>query len=377
MDLLPFEFKRQMSSAIAQAQDYVVDNGYYTDYALRQIIRKMLYFRSKELDLSPLMMLDAKTDYVTDAKDRKITEVPEKANEQHYMIPPAFFEKCLGSWLKYSCCYYGDSNVKNNKSTSIVDENISLTEAEENMLEIYCERAGIQEGMTILDLGCGWGSFSLYVAQKYPESNITAVSNSSEQKQFIQRRVENMGISNLTVVTCDIAKFDESYGKSHINKYDRIVSIEMFEHCKNWAALLKQLSTYLKQSSKLGTPSIFIQTFCHKNLPYHFDDESWMSRNFFTGGVMPSQDLINFMGLKVHQRWLVNGKQYAKTSKDWLRNCDEHRSEILQIFGKKFNSKSDAWKHYNRWRVFYLAIEETFQYNNGEDWMVGHYKLTK
>ena len=371
---LQVQLQDQCENGIVFAQDYLIDNGYYVDAGIRQFIRKMLSARSKELQGTPLQLLDVKTAFVNDSKTRAITEVPEKANEQHYMVPPAFFGYCLGNWFKYSCCYYGKPPKTNEDTCQVVE--MELSEAEENMLEIYCHRAQIENGMNILDLGCGWGSLSLYLAQKYPDCTITAVSNSSEQRLWINNKMDALGISNVQVITCDVSNFDKTHGKSFKNKFDTILSIEMFEHCKNWTLLLQHLKSYLVSSSKFGTPSIFIQTFCHVNSPYHFDDKSWMSRNFFSGGIMPSLDLINCMGMNVEQKWLINGKHYAKTSKQWLQNCDANKKDILALFEKNL-TKQEAWKHYNRWRIFYIACEETFQFNNGQEWLIGHYRLTK
>ena len=316
---------------------------------------------------SPIQVLNEKKRFAKDASSRRIAEVPEKANEQHYCVPPSFFNLVLGEWSKYSCCLFAKN--LNDIGNQGIDKLMDLTEGEEKMLELYCVRSKIQNGMSLLDVGCGWGSLSLYIAQKYPDCAITAVSNSSEQKKWILTQIDTLGIDNVHIITCDVADLKNNHLGDLESQFDVIMSIEMFEHCKNWTNLLADLKLFLKPTGHL-----FIQVFCHKLLPYHFDDNSWMSRTFFSGGIMPCTDLITYSNVIVKDRWLINGCHYAQTSKLWLNNLDKHQKEILAIFEKKWGTKA-AHTQLNRWRMFFIAVEETFKYNKGEEWMVAHYLL--
>jgi cyclopropane-fatty-acyl-phospholipid synthase len=276
----------------------------------------------------------------------------DTANDQHYELPPAFFEIALGRHLKYSGCYWPEGIE-------------SLDAAEAAALEQTCERAGIRDGMRVLDLGCGWGSLSLWIAEKFPECRITSVSNSAPQGDFIRERARERGLRNIDVLTADMNTFQIA------QTFDRIVSVEMFEHMRNYSALLERVASWLEPDGKL-----FVHIFCHREHPYFFEDlgtGDWMARHFFTGGLMPSERLMEeFSGaLALEERWRVNGRHYEKTALAWLGNMDRNRGRILVIFAETYG-KADAERWFQRWRMFFLACAELFGYGDGEEWFVSH-----
>lgn len=355
---------------IEKAQEYIIDNGLYTDSLLRFGIRHLLKMRLSQLNrdyktkTSFQETTAIKWDFVENLiRLEQIALHTDKANEQHYMVDTEFFKLCLGPRLKYSSCLF-PPGVN------------TLEEAEVAMFELYCQRAELVDGMDILDLGCGWGSLCLFLCERYPNSRITAISNSSSQRLHIETQARKRGYENLEVVTADINEWNSNY------TFDRIMSVEMIEHTKNIQSLFQKLSKLLKRESspEFGTPSVFIHVFCHKSLPYHFittDDQSWMARYFFSGGMMPSHDLFMYFqnDLTVAKSWAVNGKHYGRTSREWLRNMDKNgalRDKVMAGYGL---GETKRW--WNRWRVFYLAVEELFNYNDGEEWMVGHYLLRR
>jgi cyclopropane-fatty-acyl-phospholipid synthase len=279
------------------------------------------------------------------------------ANEQHYALPPEFFLKCLGKRLKYSSCYYRNG-----------DE--SLDQAEEAMLALYNERAELQDGQEILELGCGWGSLTLWMAEQFPNARITAVSNSAPQRQHIEARLNERGLQNVRVITCDVNQL-----KLDPNTYDRCVSIEMFEHMRNYEILLGRIASWLKPGGKL-----FVHIFCHREVMYPFQvegEDNWMGRYFFTGGLMPAADTLLYFqrDLRIEEQWRVNGRHYQRTSEHWLQNTDAHRESILRLFETTYGADAARWLQ--RWRMFYLACAELFGYANGEQWLVGHYRFVR
>jgi cyclopropane-fatty-acyl-phospholipid synthase len=281
------------------------------------------------------------------------------ANQQHYELPDAFFERVLGARLKYSSGYYNRPGE-------------SLDAAEENMLQLTAERAQLQDGDRILELGCGWGSLSLWMAERFPKSRITAVSNSRSQKRFIDARSAALGLENLEVITSDINDLQFSDG----TLFDRVVSVEMFEHMRNYELLMRRISGWLKASGTL-----FVHIFTHKEYAYPFevrDATDWMAKYFFTGGIMPSDDLLLYFqkDLALQSHWQVDGCHYSQTSEQWLQNMDVHRLEIEPIFARTYGEENvRRWWVY--WRVFFMSCAELWGYAGGREWFVSHYLFSK
>ena len=278
------------------------------------------------------------------------------ANEQHYEVPTRFFQLCLGKRLKYSSCYYprGDE---------------TLDQAEEAMLALYGERADLRDGQEILELGCGWGSLTLWMAEKYPNARIAAVSNSHSQRQHIESVCRERGFGNVRVITCDVNRLGLDAAR-----FDRVVSVEMFEHMRNYDALLGNISRWLKADGKL-----FVHIFCHRSLMYPFETEgdgNWMGRYFFTGGLMPSADtLLHFQQrLAIEQRWLLPGSHYQKTANHWLANQDANAAEVLRVLAAAYGEE-EARRWHQRWRIFWMACAELFGFDGGNEWLVAHYRF--
>ena len=290
-------------------------------------------------------------------KKSPIALVPEKANEQHYEVPPRLFELVLGKRLKYS--------------SGLWPEGVSsLDQSESAMLKLTSERAGLVDGQDILELGCGWGSLTLYMAEHFPKSKITAVSNSNDQRQFIEERCRQLKLDNVRVITADMNDFRAE------GLFDRVVSIEMFEHMRNYEKLLGRVNTWLKKEGKL-----FVHIFSHQKVAYPFednDDADWMAREFFSGGQMPSHRLLmSFPGqMKIEKDWRVSGTHYEKTSLAWLQKMDKNKAEVLELF-KKTYGENDAKSWFQRWRIFFMSCEVLFGFGRGSEWGVSHYLFEK
>ena len=281
----------------------------------------------------------------------------DAANAQHYELPPRFFELCLGKRLKYSSCYFPAGNE-------------TLDQAEQAMLALYGERAQLADGQDILELGCGWGSLTLWMAQNFPRSRITAVSNSRPQREFILERCRALGLTNVEVITQDVNRLQLESAR-----FDRCVSIEMFEHMRNYATLLARIATWLRTDGKL-----FVHIFCHRELLYPFEtqgDDNWMGRHFFTGGLMPSADTLLWFqrDLTIEQQWRLSGTHYAKTANAWLANQDTNCAAVLQVLEQAYGELAGVW--HQRWRMFWMACAELFGYRGGNEWLVAHYRFAK
>ena len=279
------------------------------------------------------------------------------ANAQHYEVPTEFFQLCLGTQLKYSSGYWPHG----------VND---LDAAEAAMLQQSCEHAALVDGQRILELGCGWGSLTLWIAQQYPNSRITAVSNSNTQREYIQQQAQQRGLTNVKVITADMNDF------SIDATFDRVVSVEMFEHMRNYAELMQRIARWLSPNGQL-----FVHIFCHRTLMYPFTTEGeddWMGRYFFTGGIMPAADtLLHFQtDLTIAERWLFNGCHYQKTLEAWLDKTDNNADRITALFQTSYG-KEQAQLWLQRWRMFFMACAELFGYNHGTEWLVAHYRFNK
>jgi len=295
--------------------------------------------------------------FVEELRGSPIAIAADAANLQHYEVPSEFFRRVLGPRLKYSCCYWPRADA-------------TLPEAEDAMLELFCQRAGIGDDMEILELGCGWGSLCLWIAQHYPGCRVQAISNSRTQREFIQSRCRELGLGNVEVLTANVADFRTE------RPFDRVLSVEMFEHVRNYERLLQRISGWLKPDGKL-----MVHIFCHARFAYPFETEgqgNWMGRHFFTGGIMPSDDLLlHFQrDLALEDRWRLSGTHYAKTLEAWLVKCDQQRRELLRLFEGALGRK-DAARQLQRWRMFFMACAELFNYHGGGEWFVSHYRFAK
>jgi cyclopropane-fatty-acyl-phospholipid synthase len=338
--------------------DSLLEKNKIPDFLIRIGIRRLLKQRLKdEKKENPEAQKQHLLKLVEELKNSPIAIETKAANEQHYEVPTQFYQYCLGKHLKYSSGFWKEG---------VTD----IDTSERDMLDITCERAELQNGQEVLELGCGWGSLSLFMSAKFPKSNFTVVSNSRTQKIYIDEQAKLRGIHNLTVLTIDINNFNID------KKFDRVVSVEMFEHLRNYKLLFNKISSLLKDDAKM-----FVHVFTHKTYAYKFevkDDTDWMSKYFFTGGIMPSNDLFSYFNddLKIVNQWIVNGTHYNKTSEAWLQNMDKHKAQIIPLFEKTYG-KENATKWWVYWRVFYMACAELWGYNKGEEWMVVHYLFTK
>ena len=281
----------------------------------------------------------------------------DAANEQHYEVDARFYQQVLGPHLKYSSGFWPEDCT-------------DLADAEAAMLALTCERAQLGSGQQILELGCGWGSLTLWMAEHYPGSNITAVSNSASQRAFILARAEERGLANLNVITADVATFSPE------REFDRVVSVEMFEHMRNHATLFSRIQGWLRPGGKL-----FVHVFCHRELTYLFEDrgeQDWMSRYFFTGGMMPGWDWLPECAgdLALEDRWRVNGQHYAKTLEGWLTLADQRQDNLVALLDECYGpGEGKVWLQ--RWRMFFMACAELFNYRSGEEWFVAHYRFSR
>lgn len=334
------------------------EQGLLPDKVIRLGIRRLLDERLNEIQHDDCeAMSDSQHAFVQKMKESPIALVPDIANDQHYEVPAEFFDLVLGDHKKYSCCYWPEDCE-------------SLDVAEKHALIATCEHAKLENGQDILELGCGWGSLSLWMAESYPDSRITAVSNSNSQREHIEATATERGINNLQVITCDMNDFDID------SQYDRIVSVEMFEHMRNWQTIYKNINRWLKADGLF-----FKHIFVNRGVPYLFldlDESDWMSRHFFSGGMMPSDDLPLYFQqhLNLERQWRWQGEHYEKTSNAWLQNMDSNKEFIWPILEDTYGI-DQAQKWWMRWRMFFMACAELFAYNNGQEWYVSHYLFSK
>ncbi|HIV71842.1 MAG TPA: cyclopropane-fatty-acyl-phospholipid synthase family protein [Candidatus Aquabacterium excrementipullorum] len=282
----------------------------------------------------------------------------DAANTQHYELPPDFFKLCLGARLKYSSAYY---------PTGLE----TLDQAENAMLALYGERAELANGQNILELGCGWGSLTLWMAEQYPDAWITAVSNSRPQREHIEAQCRERGLHNVRVITADVNRLQLDPAQ-----FDRCVSIEMFEHMRNYDSLMARIGEWLRPGGKL-----FVHIFAHRTLMYPFEtlgEDNWMGRHFFTGGIMPAADtLLCFQNdLRLQERWLVDGTHYQRTANHWLQRQDQHHDAVMAVLRQAYGTAGAAlWAQ--RWRMFWMACAELFGYDDGQQWLVAHYRFER
>ncbi|MES2198059.1 MAG: cyclopropane-fatty-acyl-phospholipid synthase family protein [Pseudomonadota bacterium] len=277
-----------------------------------------------------------------------------EADARHDQVPATFFAQVLGPNRKYSSCFY-----KEPAST--------LQEAEEEALRQTIEHADLADGQAILELGCGWGSLALAMARRFPNAEITAVSHAPSQREHIEQVAASRGLKNIRVVTADINGFEPG------RQFDRIVSVEMFEHIMNWRELMLRLRSWLNPNGRF-----FMHIFTHRAGAYWFDrakGEDWVAPHFFSGGMMPSHHLIRQYAdlFEVEKEWRWSGTHYQRTALDWLANFDARHDEIEAILRGVYGSDTPLWMR--RWRWFLLATSGLFGYAEGSEWGVSHYRM--
>jgi len=330
------------------------------DPVLRWVLNFTTGQKIRQLERLPQEIQERERRVLLEKFDKSlIAIVPHLPNQQHYEVPPGFFELVLGKRLKYSCCLWPDQDT-------------TLDQAEEHMLDLVCERAGLEDGMHVLDLGCGWGSLSLWVAEKYPRCQITALSNSRDQIDFITSQARERGFENLEARVVDVNHLAEKVGDT----FDRVFSIEMFEHMKNYRQLMKVISGLLRPGGRL-----FVHCFSHRQFAYEYEEEdkgSWMAQTFFTGGTMPSDDLLlhHQQDLNLMDHWRISGEHYQKTLRAWLGKMDQNETAVKEELGETYGPENvNQW--WINWRLFFLACEMTWAYRGGREYLVSHYLFEK
>ena len=335
------------------------------DWLIRRRIRELSAMRLRREDKGDPESQQAHfMSIVQRLRESPIAIHTDEANQQHYEVPSEFYLHTLGKHLKYSCCYFDDFTIEQAAA--------NLDAAEARMLWLTCERAKLRNGERVLELGCGWGSLSLWMAERYPDSRITAISNSRTQKLFIDTRAAERGLKNLEVITCDV---NQLYFGPEI-RFDRVVSVEMFEHMRNYESLLARIAGWMTPEATL-----FVHIFTHHRFAYTFevrDDDDWMARYFFAGGIMPSDHLLHYFQrhLRMVDHWHVDGRQYQLTAEAWLQKMTAHRDALMPVLVKRYG-EDEALKWWVYWRVFFMSCAETFGYRGGREWLVSHYLLER
>ncbi|MEC7543472.1 MAG: cyclopropane-fatty-acyl-phospholipid synthase family protein [Verrucomicrobiota bacterium] len=336
----------------------LAERGFVPDFLIRAGIRKLCRKRLLQCRVDDCEAnAELAEQYLQSVDQSPLAVLTEKANEQHYEVPSDFYQMVLGKNLKYSCCHFDDS---------VSD----LSMAEDRSLALTCEHADLHDGQRILELGCGWGSLSLWMAANFPGARITSVSNSHSQREYIISEAKSRNLPNLEVVTADVNVFSTK------ENFERVVSVEMFEHVRNHRGLFRSIHDWLEPGGKL-----FTHVFCHRSTSYPFvveGEDDWMSRHFFSGGTMPADELfLRICGkLELERRWRWSGEHYAKTAEAWLRNTDRNQTDILDLFARDLSAK-EALRAFHRWRIFFLACSETFGLHKGQEWWVSHYLFKK
>ena len=336
----------------------LAEKGLLPDFVIRYGIRGL---QQQRLDREQMGSCEeqnrTKRAFIEQMDNSPVALYTQEANDQHYELPPEFFQYVMGDHLKYSCCFFETGHE-------------TLTDAEAAMLAVTCERAALEDGQDVLELGCGWGSLTLWMAAHYPNSQITAVSNSKPQRAFIEGQCVARGLNNVVVITSDMNDFEAP------EMYDRVVSVEMFEHLRNYRVMLNRIAGWLKDDGQ-----VFIHVFTHRDFPYRFEtagENDWMGKLFFTGGIMPSDDLFLYFqdDVRLVDHWVVDGRHYAKTADAWLANMDQNKAEILTILSDHYGeAERDVW--FQRWRIFFMACSELWGFNEGQEWWVSHYRFAK
>ena len=333
------------------------ESGVLPDAIIRAGIRRLNGRRLNGIHANDIASVTSELEtFIARMHSAIIAPLPQIANQQHYELPAEFFATVLGKHGKYSCCYWDDAAE-------------NLDQAEAAALAISCQRAGIEQGMSVLDLGCGWGSLSLWIASKYPDTRVVAVSNSHSQRKWIEAQASERALTNIHVITADMNEF--SPGQT----FDRIVSVEMFEHMRNYPELFRRVASWLNPAGRF-----FMHIFCHRNSAYEFLDQGptdWMSRHFFAGGMMPSFDLpLRFQQhLALQHRAAWSGLHYQRTANTWLQNMDSRKVGIMPLFEECYGDDAEQW--FQRWRIFFMACAELFGHDQGQEWFVGHYLFAR
>lgn len=383
------------------------ESGSIPDFLLRTGVCKLLH-TTANVDLQPggfqYFEIDKFINQVMRVEE-DINIHPDKANEQHYELPTALFQHCLGDYMKYSCAFWQELEwhfVNEKPATSFYRDVITgtssmtrdfekgksirqlLTKAEENMMKIVMARMEMKDGHTVLDVGCGWGSASMYILQSYPKTKVVAISNSKTQREYIEKKAQEKGFSDrLMVFTTNVREFTRKNFGDKVDKFlkdqkfDRIHSTEMFEHMRNWEKLLNMLrEDWVKDDG-----GMFLHVFAHKDRAYPYDDRTWMGKHFFMGGIMPAHDLLKNLNQTIGKSWelvedyKVNGRHYAKTSEAWLKLFDQESKKIRKVLDDMYEDPDKGKIWFNRWRMFFIAVAEFFGFREGSEWFVSHYYM--